>query len=451
MSFTSSSGRRPSIWRSRDLVLVTIGQAISALGNGIVATTLLLYMQAHGHSAWAVAGVLAADMVPMVLLAPLAGVIVDRIDSRKLIVLASLWQAACCLALAITSSPVLVFPIVAAIGAGSAVAFPTYSALLPRIVGEDRISAASSVIASTTGLAAIAGPGAGGLLYATTGLRGPFLIDAASFVVLAAAGTAIHTRRGGSPGADEPMPRTRDGITFIWGNPVLRAVLVMAVAFVAVGEAVNVAEVYLVRDTLGQSAAVYGLASTTWALAAIAGSVVGGRFEGVQTSVRALLASGFGLAAAVSLVGLLPSVGVLFAVFCVGGVCNGVLNVCSSALALRTTPDAQRGGVLSTFIGLVRVAGLGSLGLGGALAGAFAPETVFAICGAASIVALAATCRPLLYAHDRPVARGTARVARGLGAGADARAVSAMIEPAPLIATVDRSVLIAESVWSRQS
>ncbi len=408
MSFTTHGASAPaiaprrSIWRNRDLVLVTAGQGVSALGNAVVATTLVLFMQAHGHTAWAVAGVLAADMLPLVLLAPIAGVIVDRVDSRLLIVTAGVWQAACCLALASTDSLALVFPLVAAVGIGSTVALPAYSALLPRIVGEDRISKASSIVGTCTGMAAIAGPGIGGLLYATTGLRGPYLVDAVSFVVLAGTGMLVRTRRrGGDRTPSAATPRARDGIVFVWGNPLLRALIVMAVAFVVVGEAINVAEVYFVRDTLHQSAATYGLLSMTWAVLALGGSAFAGRFEGRPALVRGIFGSGVGLAGAVALIAAAPSVWVLVAIFVVGGACNGFISVCLGALLLSATPDEQRGRVMATFLGLVRAAGIGALGLGGLLVGAFDPRTVFAICGLAAIGALLLTARPLLpFARD---------------------------------------------------
>jgi MFS family permease len=98
-----------------------------------------------------------------------AGLIVDRFDSRLLMVLTSGWQAAACLGLAFCTNLALVFPLVFAVGCGSVVGGPTFSALLPRIVGEDRIAAAVSVIGTSNGVAMMAGPGVAGLLYAVSG------------------------------------------------------------------------------------------------------------------------------------------------------------------------------------------------------------------------------------------------------------------------------------------
>ncbi|MGI8869718.1 MAG: MFS transporter [Mycobacteriales bacterium] len=398
MSFTSSPTVAPW-WRNRDLILVAGGLGLSGLGNGIVATTLMLYMQAKGHSPWTVAGILAADAIPLVLLSPLAGMLVDRLDSRRLIVAASLWQAACCVALAGTREIGLVFPLVVLLGAGTALAGPTYSALLPRIVGEGRITRASSITGTAVGIATIGAPAAGGLLYAASGLSGPFLIDAATFLVLAASIMAVRTRRAAAAAGDTKA-RARDGVSFVFTHPVLRSVMVMALSFVVVGEAVNVADVYLVRDQLHRSATVYGLIGMLWAGSALVGSVLAGRFEGAHRSGRVIVISAFGLAGGLATVVLMPTLWFLVIAFAACGLCNGALNVCVSALLLAVTPDAWRGRVTATFLGLVRTAGLGALALGGVLAGTFAPATVFAICGVASLIALALTARPLLHVSD---------------------------------------------------
>jgi len=382
--------------RSRDLVIVAAGQAISALGNTVAATTLLLYMQAHGRTSWAVAGVLAAEMVPLVLFAPLAGMIVDRLDSRLLIVVASGWQAAACVGLALCTSLPLVFPLVFAVGCGSALAGPTFSALLPRIAGEERIAAAASLLATSTGIAAMAGPGLAGLLYGASGLRLPFFVDAASFLAVTAAAFLVRTRRKVVLDSAKSAPRMRDGLTSVLANRVVRSMVLMLAAFVVVGEATNVVEVYFVRKTLGQSATTYGLLGTVFTFSLLAGSALAGRWNGDRQLVRAVSGSGFVLAAALALLAIVPTIGWVFAVFVVFGAANGVINVSSSALLIRATPEPERGRVLAAFSGIARAAGLGALVLGGALASAFSPRHVVGMCGLAALATLAVTLPPLL-------------------------------------------------------
>jgi MFS family permease len=394
MSFTSTS--TIPFWRNRDLATVAIGQAISALGTTVAATTLLLYMQAHGRSSWAVAGVLAAEMVPMVAFAPAAGLIVDRFDSRTLIVLSSLWQAAACTALAFCANLALVFPLVFAIGCGSVVGGPTFSALLPRIVGEQHIARASSIVATSNGVATVAGPGLAGLLYAASGLRGPFLIDAASFLAITAAAFLVRTRRRVVRDDATAPPRMRDGITVVLGNPLLRGLILMLVAFVVVGEAVNVVEVYFVRSTLHQSAATYGLLGTTWTVAMLAGAMLAGPATTHAQLVRMTGLSGFALAAALALLAVAPSMSWVFALFALGGLGNGMVNVSSSALVVRNTHEDQRGRVLAAVSGMGRAAGIGALVLGGVLAGALPPRQVIGICGLTAVATLAVTLPPLL-------------------------------------------------------
>jgi MFS family permease len=391
MSFISSR----SLWRNRDLTIVAIGQSVSAVGNTVAATTLLLYMQARGGTSWAVAGVLAAEMVPMVLLGPIAGALVDRFDSRHLIVLSSVWQAVVCAALAFSTTLPLIFTLVFLLGCGTALGNPTFSALLPRIAGEDRITAAASQLATATGLASMAGPGLAGLLYAASGLRGPLLIDAASFAAVTGTAFLVRTRRRVDP-QHAAASRIRDGLAIVWTTPIVRALVAMVVAFVVVGEAVNVIEVYLVRGTFHQSASTYGLLGTTLMVAIVVGSALARRWESDRELARALSVGGVVLSGGIALVAIVPSIGWVFALYAIFGVANGVLNVCAGALMIRRTPDEQRGRVLGTFTGIARGAGIGALGLGGVLAGAFTPREVTAMCGIAALLTLCATLPPLL-------------------------------------------------------
>src|ERR1700712_245027 len=94
MSFTSAS-----LWRMRDLRIVVLARAVSLLGDELALVALLLRTQGQGDGAWPVVALLMAGLLPLVLLAPLVGRLVDRLDSRWLLLGSSCAQLACCLAL----------------------------------------------------------------------------------------------------------------------------------------------------------------------------------------------------------------------------------------------------------------------------------------------------------------------------------------------------------------
>src|SRR5256885_191060 len=186
MSFTSR----------RDLYTVALGRAVSTLGNEVALIALMLRVHDSGDGSWAIAGLLAAGTLPLVLCAPLAGALVDRYDSRLLIVTSSLAQALCTGALAFTRSLPALLGLVAATGIGSAVANPTFSALVPQLAPGKLLARANSLLQGSNVVAMLAGPAVGGLLVGATGsAEVPLLVDAATFLAITAAGLGIRTRR----------------------------------------------------------------------------------------------------------------------------------------------------------------------------------------------------------------------------------------------------------------
>src|ERR1700704_4462991 len=84
----------------RDLRTAIWARAISLLGDEMALVALLLRTQAGGGGAWPVVALLMAGALPLVLLAPIVGRLVDRFDSRWLLVGSGLGQLTCCYALA---------------------------------------------------------------------------------------------------------------------------------------------------------------------------------------------------------------------------------------------------------------------------------------------------------------------------------------------------------------
>ena len=136
MSFTSTSLRR-----NRDLWIAVVARAVSLLGDEAALVALTLRLHDGGSGAWWISVLFVAGMAPLVLLAPIAGALVDRYDSRVLLVWSGLAQTAACLVLVQVHSVPLVLALVAVLGAGQAVNGATWQALLSSIVGADQLPA----------------------------------------------------------------------------------------------------------------------------------------------------------------------------------------------------------------------------------------------------------------------------------------------------------------------
>ncbi len=390
------------MWRHRDLRIVGPARALSVLGDELALIALLLRVHDTGGGPTGVTLLLVSAAVPTVMLAPWAGRLADRCDSRRLTTTSATAQLCVCVALVFSTSPWLVYLLVIALQAGQAVANPTWGALIPKVVGEADIARAQGGMSALLTVGAVAGPAAGGLLTGLGGARLPLLADAATFAVLAAAGLAVRTRRGGrwSPPADgsTPRPHAFDGLRLLSRDTILRPVLAALMAYIVVGEATNVVEVFLVRDALHGTAAQYGLVGTAASAGIVAGSLIGGRDTSLRQRLRWVVLAAGGQALMICLAGLAPSVVALAAVWSLLGVANGILNTNTSTLLITRTPEASRGQVIAAAMGASRAFSLTALALGGLAGAILGPRATFITGGAGALAVTAALAWTIRWA-----------------------------------------------------
>jgi MFS family permease len=393
MSFTSNR---------RDLWWVVLARAISFFGDEIATFALLVRLQERGAGAGAVAALLIANLAPMVLLTGAVGRLVDRRDSRTLLVASSLAQGATCAVLAAVNSSAAVLVLVAALGAGQAVNAATWQALLPSIVGPDALPGALARLQAATTIAGIGAPALAGLLSGWFGTRVPLLVDAATFLVITLAATLIHTRRGGAVPVGSPRPR--GGLTIVRRDPVLRRVIALLGLFILLGAMVNVVEVFLVRVTLHASTLWYGGTGAAYALGVLAGALASGRLRSTPALGRGFVGGAVVLGTGLVGMGLVPAVVVLLPVGFATGIGNGVLNVATGALVMGRAATDERGRVAALLGGITSGTMLTAYAVGGALAGALGPRGMFVLAGALGLLAPAVLGRGVLRALGRPEA-----------------------------------------------
>jgi MFS family permease len=394
---------KPTVWRHRDLRIVGPGRAVSVLGDEIALVALLLHLHDVGAGSPGVMALLMAAAVPTIALAPWAGRIADRQDSRTLVVGAALLQGLVCVALALAGPLWQVLVLVLVLQSASTVANPTWQALVPRVVGESEAARAVAALQSLTTLAGLAGPALGGLLFGLGGVRVALLADAVSFGLLAVAGLAVRTRRGGArdllhAAADAVPPRALDGVRLLRADLLLWPMMLALMVYVLVGEAVNVAEVFLVRDHLHGTSVEYGLVGLSAGAGIVVGSVLAGRLSSTASRTLGVVVAAAVQAAAVLAGGLVPDVVRLLAVFAVLGAANGVLNAAIMGLFVTRSPERSRGQVLAAVGGMSRGTSVLALLLGGWAATTLGPAPTFVWSGVASLLvagALAVRVVPL--------------------------------------------------------
>lgn len=348
---------------TKDFTLLVLGQAFSLAGGYVLRFALSMYVLELTGSAGVFAGMLAAAGLPTILLSPLGGVLADRCDRRRLMVLSdALAGAAALLALPAleafggTGTAAGLLILLSVLGAFES---PVVQAALPQLHSGENILRGNAVINQVAALAGLAAPFLGGLLYAALGL-GPVLLGAGLCFLLTAL-LERFIRLAKLPG------RAREGglLGTLYGDlaeslhflrreerDVLRLLLLAAlVSFFAAGAAL-VGFPYLVREVLGLTAELYGAAESALGAAALLGALAAGVF-GPRLRRRQLLISAFGLsllpagAAFLLPLGAIARYLVLTAAFFAGQLCCSLYSVLAVSMIQQRTPEQLTGKVMA--------------------------------------------------------------------------------------------------------
>lgn len=150
---------------------------------------LALHVHEITGSALAVSALFATTMLPVVLLAPLAGRLADRVESVRLLALSTALQAAVALGLAFTTSlaPLLVLALLLA--AGATVSAPAEFALVPAIARPDRLVAANGTVDAARSAGMALGPVLAAMAVAVGGTRLALLAAVGALLLVSGAMT----------------------------------------------------------------------------------------------------------------------------------------------------------------------------------------------------------------------------------------------------------------------
>jgi len=383
----------------RSVVAVALGRGISFLGDEVALLTLAFRAkQELGH--FGVAAILIAGALPLLLLAPFAGLLVDRVRTRPVLVTATLAQAALCVSLAYAPTALLV-PLLALLACGTAVSVPAWQALVPTLVAESQLSGAMGLLQSVTALAGIAGPFVGGILVATYGFHVPLLVDAASFLVLAAIPVALRLDRVPAGGEATTTSRSEAlaGIRLILASPMLRALVALVTFFILAIGAINVVEIWFITTALHQGAFGYGLLGMSMGVGMLVTAALAGRIATrFRRPERLFVVGCVWLCVGITAFGLTTALWEACVLVFLVGVGNALVNVNAMVLLTSNSTDEARGRVFAAINGAFSAAQIVALSIGGLLLFEFAPRSIILAGGVASAVALALTVRPVLRA-----------------------------------------------------
>lgn len=389
-----------SLRRHRNYRLFFAGQVISVTGSWMQNIGLAWLVIELTHSPIAVGGLAFARFLPFTVLGLFAGVIVDRLDYRRLVIAtqaASMAVSALLTVLVLgnwASLPV-VYALAGLLGTANVFDAPGRHALTFQMVGRDELANAVALNASLFNASRVIGPAVAGVLIAWVGVGACFLVNTISFLAVLASLLAMRAADlfPVAQAAERPeiLRGTREGIVYAWRSPEVRLVLVMVTVINTIGFNFHVLLPLLASQTLKAGPEVFGILSAFFGAGALAGALLSAGFGRASWKILVAGTAGFSLSMLVlaPLTAVWACAALLFAV----GVSFTLWTSNATAILQLGVPDHLRGRVVGLYVfafaGLAPVGGL----LSGWLCDIGGTELSFLVGGATGLAmaALAAT------------------------------------------------------------
>jgi MFS family permease len=366
----------------RNFRLYWSGILISATGSWVqtIAQAWLVYKLTDSELLLGVVGFLAT--LPFTFLGLFAGVIADRVNRRKLLMLTQsiLALSAFTLGMLVSTGRVQVWHIMAlALVSGCANAFdiPTRHSTVPFLVSKENMMNAIVLNSAAFNSARIIGPALAGILIARVGLSRCFFVNSASFLAVIVALLLMKIKGPSEEQRENVWSEFGQGMKYIWNRSALRTLVIM-VAFPSMF-AMPYATLMPVfaKNILKVGATGYGTLMSATGIGALTGALTLAYFSKSQR--KGLIVSGASVMLAVMLILFANSrVFPMSLVFLVGlGLMNVTYLATTNTLVQSMVPDNLRGRVVSAYLFMFQ--GLGPFGQlqAGALAKAVgAPATL---------------------------------------------------------------------------
>ncbi|MCW3842510.1 MFS transporter [Micromonospora yasonensis] len=395
---------------------------MSALGSGMATVAAPLYVASRTDDPLVVSAGSAVAWLPWLLFALPGGVLVDRVDRRRLMVVIDWVRVAVLAVLAAAmvtghAGIVLLYAVLFVVNTGEVVFRAAAQAVVPAVVPRSRLERANGWLGGGTQVMQnmVAGP-LGGFLFLVAAAI-PFAVNAGTYALSAVlVGLVAGTYRGSvaTDARRSVRAEVAEGFRWLLSQRLLRTMtLLIGLLNVTLTAALAVL-VLLATDRLGLGSVGYGALFTCLAVGGLLGAAVGDRLIAAITAtwtvrIGLLIEAGLHLALAASRTAVV--VGVALFAF---GVHSSLWNMVANSLRQRLTPPALLGRVGST--NLFLAAGGNCVGalLGGVVADRFGITAPYWVGFVVALLVIAATWRVFdratvaaAYADPAPTESGT--------------------------------------------
>jgi MFS family permease len=383
-----------SLRDSRPFRRLFIGQLVSLVGRQITLVAVPFQVYSLTRSALDVGLLGIVQAVPLIVGSLAGGAIADRFDRRRVLLVTQLCLAVCSAILALGAfaghPPLLaIYGVVAVAALVGAVDSPTRTAIIPNLVGTDRLAGALSLNIVLFQTTLVAGPAIGGLVIAHLGLPEAYSVDVITFSAALIAVILLPPQGHAAIERERPIAAILRGLSFTRRQPILLGTFAMDLAAMIFGLPRAVFPV-LAANTFHAGAQGLGFLYSAPGLGAVVAALSSGAVARSKRLGRIIVVSIAAWGLVVISFGFARSLWVALVLLAIAGAADSFSAVCRTTIMQRIAPNELRGRLTSLYF--MVVAGGPYLGdvETGVVANAFGAEVAIITGGILCLVGLGA-------------------------------------------------------------
>lgn len=272
--------------KNKNFTIVVTGQIISLFGNAIQRFCMALYILDLTGSAAVFSRILAISTIPYILFAPIAGLLADTVNRKKIMVYLDLFSAALLGGYAIIlmngrDNTIIVGSVMFILSIVYTLYSPSVTACIPQIVQEDKLASANGIIQQVAAGVNLVGPIVAGILYGFVGMKTIVMINAISFLISAIlelflAIPDLEFRERFKNPLLKSLKEMKKSFLYLKEKKkiVLGVILSYALTNIFVVPILSVVSPYFIKVKMNMSSANYGLVEAIFVLGMIIGGLI---------------------------------------------------------------------------------------------------------------------------------------------------------------------------------
>lgn len=353
----------------RNFRLFFAGQTISQVGNWLTLVAQALLILKITGNGFAVGLLTACQFAPVLILGPWAGLVADRSDKRRLLMIVQVFamlQSFALGALAFMHHPPAIALYAVAFAGGVATAFdnPARRSFVVEMVDADRVNNAVSLNSALMTGSRVVGPALAGLLISTVGYGWCFIVDGLSYIAVIIGYFLMDpTKLRRAPATPKGAGQVRAGLRYVRDNDVLRIPLSMMAIIGTLAFNFTVVMPLLIKRTFHGGDATFTIFFSVVSIGSLIGALATARRKSITVRDLVIAAVGFGLAMVA--LAATPNLWFAFPVGMIMGMASIAFMTASTSIVQIEADPAMRGRVLA----LQAMVFLGSTPIGGPIVG----------------------------------------------------------------------------------